>query len=225
MTATPAPIASTRHTAILASVFLLFGVLGAYGQHAGAIQRAAPTEEQAIRLYLSVLVVEWASVFYVWKGIRGSHVRLLDLVGGRWRNAADVATDLGLAAALWAVWIGIELTLPSANSASTLLPHTGVETAIWILVALSAGFCEEVVFRGYFQTQFHALTRSLPAAVPVQAAVFGLAHFYEGAGTVLSITLYGVLFGTLAARRRSLRPGIIAHAWSDLFGIIFFARR
>ena len=36
------------------------------------------------------------------------------------------------------------------------------------------------------------------------------------------IALYGGLFGMVAAWRRSLRPGIIAHTWSDVFGLVMF---
>ena len=89
-----------------------------------------------------------------------------------------------------------------------------------MLVALSAGFCEELVFRGYFQRQFHALTGSAAAAVGLQALVFGVGHFYEGAWAVAQITAYGLLFGLLAAWRKSLRPGMLAHAWSDIFAVI-----
>jgi membrane protease YdiL (CAAX protease family) len=104
----------------------------------------------------------------------------------------------------------------------SLLPKRALEAAVWILVALSAGFCEELVFRGYFQRQFHAFTGSLPAAIALQAFVFGFAHFYEGTWAVTKIVLYGGLFGALAAWRRSLRPGMIAHAWSDLYGVVIF---
>jgi hypothetical protein len=52
--------------------------------------------------------------------------------------------------------------------------------------------------------------------------VFGVGHFYEGIGAAARITLFGVLFGLLALWRKSLRPGMIAHAWSDIFGVIIF---
>lgn len=220
MTARPAPIASRTHTAILASAFVVLAIAGGYAQHTGAVQRASPTQAEAIRLYLSAIIVEWASVYYVWKGTRRRQVRLADLVGGRWQRPVDVLADALLAAAVWGIWIGIELLMPGANIVQSLLPRHGIEMAVWVLVALSAGFCEELVFRGYFQRQFHALTGSLPAAVVLQACVFGIGHFYEGPWAVLEITLYGVLFGVLAAWRRSLRPGMIAHAWSDLFAVL-----
>jgi uncharacterized protein len=52
--------------------------------------------------------------------------------------------------------------------------------SLWILLSISAGICEEIVFRGYLQQQFQAATRSIVAAVILQGAVFGMAHTYQG---------------------------------------------
>jgi membrane protease YdiL (CAAX protease family) len=221
MTPVPSPVATKRHTAVLVLIFTLLGVAGNYADRSGAVEHAAPTARQALQLYVSAVVIEWASVFYVWKGTR-RHVRLRDLIGGRWQRPRDVAVDLLLAGTLWIVWLGIESGLPGTDSVRTLLPQRALETAVWILLAVSAGFCEELVFRGYFQRQFHAFTGSLPAAIALQAFVFGIGHFYEGTWAVAKIVLYGALFGALAAWRRSLRPGMIAHAWSDLYGAVIF---
>jgi hypothetical protein len=49
------------------------------------------------------------------------------------------------------------------------------------------------------------------------AAVFGLSHAYEGHQRMLLIFVYGAMFGTLAILRKSLRPGMMAHAWHDSF--------
>jgi hypothetical protein len=97
-----------------------------------------------------------------------------------------------------------------------------LESLAWIPVALSAGFCEELAFRGYLQKQFQAISGSTALAVLIQAAIFGIGHLYEGVGPVLRIMGFGVLFGILAVWRKSLRPGMIAHACSDIFGVIIF---
>jgi membrane protease YdiL (CAAX protease family) len=213
------PIASRRHTAILVSVFVLFAIAGGVLQHDNRVEQVSLSESEAIQLYLSALIVDWASVYYVWKGTR-RHVTLSSLVGGRWQTPGAVVTDIVIAAALWALWMGVELALPDTNSVHSLLPHTPLELIVWMPVAVSAGFCEELVFRGYFQRQFHALTGSVAVAVALQAVVFGAGHFYEGTWAVVKITLYGVLFGMLAAWRKSLRPGMLAHAWSDIFAVL-----
>ena len=90
--------------------------------------------------------------------------------------------------------------------------------AVWIAVSLTAGFCEEAVFRGYLQKQFHALTGSAAVAVLAQAVLFGLAHGYQGVKNVIVITVLGLLYGLLALGRGNLRPGMLAHAWADVYG-------
>ena len=99
-----------------------------------------------------------------------------------------------------------------------LLPESGVEIAAWVIVCLTAGFCEEVVFRGYLQRQLVALTESASLAVALQAVCFGIAHGYQGLQNVVVITVLGSLYGVLALWRRSTRPGMIAHAWADFYG-------
>ncbi len=86
---------------------------------------------------------------------------------------------------------------------------------VWFCSSATAGFCEEIIFRGYLQRQFAALTRSTLAGVLLSAIVFGASHGYEGAARMLLIGIFGLMFGLLAWWRKSLRPGMIAHAWHD----------
>jgi membrane protease YdiL (CAAX protease family) len=102
-----------------------------------------------------------------------------------------------------------------------MLPAGVLEIALWIALSISAGVCEEVVFRGYFQNQFLALTGGRGIALVMQAALFGVSHGYQGMEACLKIALYGLLFGAIALWRKSLRPGIIAHAWTDIAAGLF----
>ena len=92
-----------------------------------------------------------------------------------------------------------------------------MEISLWIALSISAGFCEELVFRGYLQRQFAALTGSNVIGLLLQAALFGVSHGYQGVAATVTIALFGVVYGSLALWRRSLRPGMIAHAWSDIW--------
>jgi membrane protease YdiL (CAAX protease family) len=47
------------------------------------------------------------------------------------------------------------------------------------------------------------------------ALIFGAAHGYEGGRRMLLIGIYGAMFGLMADFRRSLRPGMLAHAFHD----------
>ena len=96
-----------------------------------------------------------------------------------------------------------------------LVPHGGAEITLWIALSVTAGICEEAIFRGYLQRQFMALTKCAPAGMILSAAASGAAHAYQGFRMVILIGLYGAMFGILAHWRGSVRPGIIAHAGND----------
>lgn len=219
-------IAPAWHTIVFISIFVGLSVVGGFFQHAVKQHpQAAVQSGNAVQRYISVLVFEWLLVLYVRMGVHKRGVRLRDLVGGRWATPKEVMKDFALGAGLWAVWIGLQnphLLGGGTNAAQGLLPKGILESLAWIPLALSAGFCEELAFRGYLQKQFQAITGSAVWAVLLQAIVFGVGHLYEGVGPVGRITLFGVLFGILAVWRNSLRPGMIAHAWSDIFGVIIF---
>jgi len=219
-------IAPAWHTVVFITIFVGLSVVGGFFQHAvkQQAQPAAPSGN-AVSRYISVVVFEWLLVLYVRMGVHKRGVRLRDLVGGRWATPKEAMKDFALGAGLWAFWIGLmnpHLLGGGTNAAQGLLPQGILESLAWIPLALSAGFCEELAFRGYLQKQFQAIIGSAGWAVLLQAIVFGVGHLYEGVDQVGRIMLFGVLFGILAVWRKSLRPGMIAHAWSDIFGVIIF---
>jgi len=207
-------------------MFVGLSIVGGLFQHAAKQHPAATattTTGNAVSGYISVLISEWLLVLYVRMGVHKRGVRLRDLVGGRWATPEDVMKDIALGAALWAVWMGLmnaHALGGGGNAAQGLLPQGILESLAWFPLALSAGFCEELAFRGYLQKQFQAITGSTGWAILIQALVFGVGHFYEALGAVARIMLFGVLFGLLALWRKSLRPAMITHAWSDIFGVI-----
>jgi len=219
-------IAPAWHTIVFIAIFVGISVVGGFFQHAVKQHpQTVMSSGNAVRRYISVLVFEWLLVLYVRMGVHKRGLRLRDLVGGRWATPTDVMKDVALGAGLWVLWIGLmnpHILGGGTNAAQGLLPQGAFESLAWIPLALSAGFCEELAFRGYLQKQFQAITGSAGWAVFIQAIVFGVGHLYEGVGPVGRITLFGVLFGLLAVWRKSLRPGMIAHAWSDIFGVIIF---
>jgi membrane protease YdiL (CAAX protease family) len=94
-------------------------------------------------------------------------------------------------------------------------PHSR-EEQITISLALTAGICEEVVFRGYLQRQYALLFGSRLLAILLQAILFGLAH----PGARLEVFVIGVLLGILARGSRSIRPGIVCHVLIDLLSAV-----
>jgi membrane protease YdiL (CAAX protease family) len=96
-----------------------------------------------------------------------------------------------------------------------LAPRSNLEIPVWIVLCLIVGFCEEVIFRGYLQRQFVAWTNR-PIGIVLSAALFGLGHGYQGRTTQILLGFFGLFLGILAEKRKSLRPGMLAHSWQDL---------
>jgi membrane protease YdiL (CAAX protease family) len=214
---------SSRPVLVLIAVFLAMALLGALAQRGAGQAEALPTPARPATIYAGLILMEWGLVFYVWRaGLGGSLASLRDLIGGRWRRPLDFAADAAMALLTWAAWTAISLAWSrfagpdQAASVRSLLPHDPLEIALWIALSLSAGFGEELVFRGYLQRRFQDWTASRPIAILLQAALFGVAHGYQGVRACLKIFVYGLVFGLLAAWRRSLRPGMLAHAWTDI---------
>ena len=225
----PGRIASVRHSVIVVGVLLTLAALGALAQARNTGGGAALAQpRKVIPLYLSLIAAEWGLFYLVLSGLHSGTKSWRDLIGGQWISRYHAFRDLLLALAFWALWAAVATLVKSwlapdtAKSISTLLPHTPADVLIWIALSMSAGFCEEFVYRGYLQQQFEALTGSPFWALLLQALLFGVSHGYQGARQVAVISVYGLLFGLLARWRRSLRPGMMAHAWTDIAGGIVF---
>jgi len=96
-----------------------------------------------------------------------------------------------------------------------MMPVGALELAVWLLLSLTAGICEETIFRGYFQRQFISWTGNTIVGIVISAALFGAAHIYQGWKQTIVIGVFGAMYGTLAVIRRSLKPGMMAHAFQD----------
>ena len=222
-------IAPRWHTASLVALFLGLAVGGAFFQRQARSEPGMLQQHpQVVPLYLSLIAMEWGLVVWVWRGgLRRTGTTVRELIGGRWASVRDVSVDCGLALGLWAVWTLVQRTWDRwlgpghAASIQTFLPQRGLEIAFWIGVSISAGFCEELVFRGYFQKQFETFTHSRWIALLLQAVLFGVSHGYQGIEACLKIAGFGALYGLFAVWRRSLRPGMIAHASGDILSGIF----
>jgi len=177
--------------------------------------------------YLWTMMWEWLLTSFVYLGIR-KRMTLRELIGGRWANAEEFLVDLLIACGFWlaaVVVLGLGAKLMHLDEAGRfdsmrrqlgfLVPGTTIELLLWLCLSTTAGICEEIIFRGYLQRQFAAITRSILAGVLLSAVVFGAAHGYEGGPRMILIGVYGLMFGLLAWSRKSLRPGMIAHAWHD----------
>ncbi len=210
-------VAPLWHTVLFVVVLLGMSLLQAMPRFA-AREAHLPSR---VPTYILTICYEFVLVGYVWFGAWLRRTKLRDLIGGRWASFSDFFIDVGIAILFWVVIFGVlaglsyALHFNSSEAASFLMPQTVPEMILWVVLAATAGFCEELVFRGYLQRQCLALTQNIGAAVILQGVIFGVAHAYQGWRGVIVISIYGMMFGALAAMRKSLRPGMMQHAAQD----------
>jgi membrane protease YdiL (CAAX protease family) len=95
------------------------------------------------------------------------------------------------------------------------MPHTRQELYWFSGVSLTAGFCEEFLYRGYFIWVF-APWLGWWGAAALSLPFFAIAHLYQGWNGVLRTAAAGAIFTLLVAAFQSLWPAIALHALVDL---------
>jgi membrane protease YdiL (CAAX protease family) len=219
----PPPLASVRHLRRLLYISIGIGLAMLFqAQHSSP----APVASR-VPMYIGLIAVELVLARFVVIGIRARGFKLTDLLRYRGRKTSDVVIDIVTAAGTAALvrYLGptlFQLLGRWSSQTAFLLPATLVESLVWVAVSIAAGICEELVYRGYLQGQLWSLTRSLPAALALQSVIFGFGHIYQGWKPALVTAIYGLVFGLVAAWRRSIVPGAIAHAVVDILGGLKF---
>jgi membrane protease YdiL (CAAX protease family) len=221
----PAQSASGRYPRVASPIhtILVLAAIGGWtiGHKIFTDQSIATANPNRVHFYVVTLFYEWLLFVLVLEGVRSSGASALVVLGEQWHSVRQVLRDIGIAAGFWIVsaillWIfGWLLRTAVLSRNVSMLPHRGIELTLWIALSVTAGVCEETIFRGYLQRQFIALTKSAPTGIVLSAATFGAAHAYQGFRMMVLIALYGAMFGILAYWRGSVRPGMIAHAWND----------
>jgi uncharacterized protein len=176
------------------------------------------------RAYVFLMIYQWALVACIvalWTSQRRPWSALLLANPNAW------GLWLGLALALTYVWIAIlqrrailrrpealEKARASLAALEPLVPHTPAEHRLWPFGAVTAGCCEEILFRG-FLFAFLASFVGVVTAVAVGAVLFGLFHAYYGPKGMLKTGVFGMLMALLALAAHSLLPVILIHAAID----------
>lgn len=100
------------------------------------------------------------------------------------------------------------------------MPANGRELGFYAILALTAGLCEELVFRGFLVSYFAALVGSTwpiaALAIAIPAVVFAIGRVAQGVRGVVEAAGWAVVGGIVLIETGSLLPAIAAHAGSDL---------
>ena len=101
---------------------------------------------------------------------------------------------------------------------AALLPRTPAERRVFALLALTAGICEELLYRGFGLAALRWAAPGIgkPALIAVTAAAFGLAHLYQGRMGVALTGVLGAYLAWITISAGTLVPAMILHALLDL---------
>lgn len=219
------PVAPWWHTAILVAILLAISTLSTLQS------RSAGFGGGHIERYLITIAWECFLGLVAWWGLRMRRTPVREVLGIRRRGFQEFARDFASALVFWiiamivlaaiATLLRLVHLIHAQKAVIALAPQTLAQIVIWILLCITAGIVEEFVFRGYLLQQLSSIRSKLWIGVLISSLLFGASHGYEGGGGMIAITAYGVMFCLLAIYRRSLRAGMIAHAWHDaLTGIL-----
>jgi uncharacterized protein len=97
-----------------------------------------------------------------------------------------------------------------------VLPASAIEYGPYAALAITAGVCEEFLYRGFAMAALSRAGWMAWMVVAVTSVLFGLAHTYQGRSGILGTTLMGVVFGVSRIWLQGLAAVMVWHATVDL---------
>jgi uncharacterized protein len=185
---------------------------------------AVDTKEK-LALYAATIGFQWAFCgVVVWRAIaRGVTARELGLGSGGWVGIVSAGvTGAVLVGGLQ--WMNLrrigrmEGAAPELlrKLARRLMPVTVIEYLPYSALAITAGVCEEFIYRGFLLAALLRVGWPVWAGVVLTSALFGLAHAYQGRAGIVSTGIFGVLLALGRLAFGSLVPVMMWHAGLDL---------
>lgn len=178
-----------------------------------------------IKTYQWILFMEWGMTLGLmawWLGT-GRTMDSLSLVSA-YQGWGWLAFGLGIAGSIFMLYQMVTVMRDPGELAklrdqmgdlSSLAPQSATENRYFFLVSITAGICEEVLYRGILMG---ALIPALGlwSAVALSSVVFGMGHMYQGLTGIVKTTLLGLLMALLTVFSGSLLVAILLHVVIDL---------
>jgi membrane protease YdiL (CAAX protease family) len=138
------------------------------------------------------------------------------LSGVGWAAAA-------VAAGMLVVFGAYKLDIGRTAILDAVIPRTAPEKRVFAGLSITAGICEELVFRGFLILTLTAASGSTTLAVVVSTIVFGWMHTYQGVQGAIGAAILGGILAVPVIVTGSILPSIVAHAAIDVLAGIVFA--
>jgi membrane protease YdiL (CAAX protease family) len=181
--------------------------------------------KEKITLYATTIAFQWIMAMVVaWRALaRGltpaelglspvgwTRMLLPSLVGAivlgglHWLNLRRVGKMDGLAADLM------------RSLGKRILPNSFLEMLPYFALAVTAGVCEEFLYRGFGMAALSHVGLPTWMVVLLTSLLFGLAHTYQGKSGVVGTSLLGMVLGGFRVLLQSIVPLSVWHTTVDL---------
>jgi membrane protease YdiL (CAAX protease family) len=104
------------------------------------------------------------------------------------------------------------------------LPSSSLERRWFAALSITAGFCEELLFRGFLLRYLHTspLRLGLMWAALAAALVFGSHHLFLGAKGFISTSVGGLIYTAILLVTGNLVAAMVYHAAADLSILLYW---
>jgi len=181
---------------------------------------------ERIALYLSTIAFQWIAVgIAAWRAWAHGYTRVeLGLSTGPNLFRSIVVGVFGTIVLAVLHWMNFRRMgrlldkLPSRVQAmaNRILPQSTSERLPFLALAITAGCCEEFLYRGFAMAVFTRAGFPIWASVVLSSVLFGAAHLYQGRGGLIGTGVLGLLFGSFRAYTGSFIPVAAWHAAVDI---------
>jgi len=177
-------------------------------------------------LYLFINVVEWLFAISIIRKLRQADTPLMGLIAPRgdpWKFRWAPAVLLFFM--FNAIFFAYFALITRATWTWSMFEGLNIWQRLFLIgfIPVSAGFCEEVIWRGYIITRLEARGRRRWPAILLSATSFALIHGLMP-DKLLVTFLIGIVTGLYFTEERNLIPLMVTHAIVDLwsFGLFLF---
>ncbi len=216
---------------VLLGCYLVAGqpVVGAWNARRFRAQVAVDPQARLARYYRT-LTLEWVlAALALLVVLVSSHFRLSDLgvTAPRFSGGSLPYTVVGLVGLVASVAgllalrgrvLAAQTNVRGPSAVLDLLPRTRPERQAFAAVAISAGICEEFLYRGFGLALLAVFAPTIGPlrTVLVAALGFGLAHAYQGAAGIMVTAVIGGCLAVLYLGTGSLLLPVAFHILVDL---------